>query len=108
MFDGPSRKGCQIPVVVAKCRPPVRQQKRVQHRGKPETKRAGAESESTCLSRETYGTLPGCGRTALLSGGLRFATTTGYYLPALQAEMAECIASRCHLRFTIHHLPYRL
>jgi hypothetical protein len=32
-------------------------------------------------------TLSGCGIIfRLLSGGLRYATTTGYYLPALQAE----------------------
>jgi len=35
---------------------------------------------------ENAGTLSGCKPSVLLSGGLRCATTTGYYLTALQAE----------------------
>jgi hypothetical protein len=35
---------------------------------------------------EGGGTLQGAGERSLVSGGLRYATTTGYYLTALQAD----------------------
>ena len=41
---------------------------------------------STLEGWQNSGTPPGCGKWLLHSGGLRFAPTTGYYLPALQAE----------------------
>jgi hypothetical protein len=37
--------------------------------------------------RKTVAPLQGADQRTLLSGGLRFALTTGYYLPALQAEI---------------------
>ena len=41
-------------------------------------------------------TLPGCSSFALVAGGLRYASTTGYYLTAFQADTFS--PYRCSIR----------
>jgi hypothetical protein len=48
------------------------------------------------VARPSSSTRSGCGTIAFLSGGLRYAATTGYYLRALRAESENDIRLETH------------
>jgi len=64
---------------------------RIQPEGLPDSSRWSQRSADHRKAKEKIrtlkecqknrGTPPGCGQTSLLSGGLRYAATTGYFLP---------------------------